>query len=196
MITFDLARFAPPLVVPHLDGGQVVLRPWSTDDLPLVEAAAEDAYIPSITSVPRHYSDSLGRAFLARQWHQAEDGHGFAFVIAPSNEPERGVGAIGLWLQEIESGRASVGYWLVPSARAKGLATAALRCVVAFAFSDLAIPRLHLFVEPWNVASQRTAASGGFENEGLLRAWERIDNRQCDALAFVRLHNEWSDAAR
>ena len=33
-----------------------------------------------------------------------------------------GIGSIGLWLQEIESGRASIGYWLVADARGQGLA--------------------------------------------------------------------------
>jgi len=194
--TFLLSRFAPPLVVPYLEAGPVVLRPFSSGDLSLIEAAGSDPYIPSMTSVPRHFSESEGRAYLARQSHQAEDGHGFPFVIAPANEPERGIGGLGLWLREIDSGRASIGYWLVPSARGMGMAAAALGGVVQFAFGSLAIPRLHLFIEPWNVASQRTAEAAGFANEGLLRAWERIDGRQCDALAFVRLHQEWSDAQR
>ena len=90
MNTFLLSRFAPPLVVPYLEAGPVVLRPFSSGDLSLIEAAGSDPYIPSMTSVPRHFSESEGRAYLARQSHQAEDGHGFPFVIAPANEPSAG----------------------------------------------------------------------------------------------------------
>ena len=33
---------------------------------------------------------------------------------------------MGLWLREIDSGRATIGYWLIPSARGRKLAMAAL----------------------------------------------------------------------
>ena len=68
------------------------------------------------------------------------------------------------------------------------MATHALRAVVAFAFGALSIPRLHLFVEPWNVASARTAEAAGFAREATLRGWERIDGEQHDADCFALLH--------
>ena len=107
-------------------------------------------------------------------------------------DPEAGLGSIGLWLQEIESGRASIGYWLVEGAHGRGLAASALRAVVSFAFGALSIPRLHLFVEPWNVASARTAQAAGFRREATLRGWERIDGAQHDADCFALLHAEWA----
>ena len=70
----------------------------------------------------------------------------------------------------------------------------ALRGVAAFAFGELAIPRLHLFVEPWNVASSRTAEAAGFLREGLLRGWERIDGEQRDVDCFALLYEDWYGA--
>jgi len=189
---FDLSCFVPPLVVPELGAGATVLRPFTLADLSLVRQAASDPYIPTITSIPPTYSDDEGRAFIERQFDRAEGGHGYPFVIARAAEPERGIGAMGLWLREIDSGRASIGYWLLPSARGKGLAGRALRALVTFAFGTLAVPRLHLFVEPWNVASQRTAESAGFAREALLRGWERIDGIQRDAYSYVYLQTEWA----
>jgi RimJ/RimL family protein N-acetyltransferase len=192
---FDPAAFAPPLAIPVLPAGPVVLRPFQLTDLVLVRLAAGDPVIPSITSVPRGYDENAGRAFIERQFRRATDGDGYSFVIAKADDPEIGIGSIGLWLHEIESGRASIGYWLVASARGNGLAGHALRGVVAFAFTELAIPRLHLFVEPWNVASARTAESAGFAREAMLRGWERIDGEQRDAECFSLLRHEW-DAGR
>jgi RimJ/RimL family protein N-acetyltransferase len=71
------------------------------------------------------------------------------------------------------------------------LATAALDRLVTFAFEILAIPRLHLFVEPWNVASQKTAEAAGFAQEALLRGWERFGTEQHDAYGYARLRQEW-----
>jgi ribosomal-protein-alanine N-acetyltransferase len=188
---FDLSTFQPPLKVPELAAGPTRLRPFRLTDLPLVREAATDPYIPTITSVPAVYDDTEGRAFILRQIDRSDDGHGYPFVITDATDPDRGIGGIGLWLREIDSGRASIGYWLAPSARGRHLAGWALRGVVAFAFETLGIPRLHLFVEPWNVASQRTAEAAGFAQEALLRGWERVEGTQHDAFSYVLLGQEW-----
>ena len=59
--------------------------------------------------------------------------------------------------------------------------------MVAFAFEELAIPRLHLFVEPWNIASARTAEAAGFRREARCGVG-RIDGEQRDADCFALLH--------
>jgi ribosomal-protein-alanine N-acetyltransferase len=191
MSAFDLEAFAPPLRVPRLSWPPLVLRPFEVADLGMVRQASDDALIPSITSIPREYTDDAGRAFIERQHERAAAGDGFSFVIAEEADPTAGVGSIGLWLQEIDSGRASLGYWVVARARGRGLAAHALRAVVQFAFGELGIPRLHLFVEPWNVASARTAEAAGFHREATLRGWERIDHEQRDADCFALLYGDW-----
>jgi RimJ/RimL family protein N-acetyltransferase len=192
MTRFDPAAFAPPLRVPVLTSGPVVLRPFEATDMPMVRLAAVDPVIPSITSVPRGYDEGEGRAFIERQYQRAAEGDGFSFVIAPAADPEHGVGSIGLWLSEIESGRASIGYWIVKSARGRGWAGDALRGLVAFAFGQLAIPRLQLFIEPWNIASVKTAISAGFVFEALLRDFERFDGKQHDAECYALLYADWA----
>ena len=179
--------------MPKLVWTPVVLRPFEMSDLGMVRRASDDELIPSITSVPRTYTDDSGRAFIERQHARAEQGDGFSFVIAEEADPTTGIGSIGLWLQEIESGRASIGYWIVAPARGRSMAAHTLRAVVSFAFDELAIPRLHLFVEPWNAASARTAAAAGFRREATLRGWERIEGEQRDADCFALLHSEWAE---
>jgi RimJ/RimL family protein N-acetyltransferase len=191
MREFDLAEFNPPLTVPELRGGAVTLRGFIPEDLALVRAAGEDPYIPSISSIPQRCSEEAARAFIARQQERAASGHGYSFVIA-EGDAGAGVGSIGLWLNDIDNGRASVGYWVVAAARGRHLAALALDRLVAFAFDTLAIPRLHLFVEPWNVASSRTAELAGFTREALLRGWERIDGEQHDVFAYSLLQHEWA----
>ena len=192
MTDFDMSAFIPPLRIPELSCPPILLRPYTIADLALVRQAAADPHIPSISSVPRTYTDDSGRAFIERQHARGAEGDGYSFVIAPEAEPKVGIGSIGLWLQEIDSGRASIGYWLVAGARGQGLAANALVAVVSFAFGVLCIPRLHLFVEPWNVASARTAAAAGFSREATLRGWERIDGEQRDADCFALLRSEWT----
>jgi RimJ/RimL family protein N-acetyltransferase len=188
---FDLSAFKAPLVVPDLHSGPVTLRPFDLSDLQLIRQASTDPYIPTITSVPSAYSDDEGGAFIERQRSSVKAGHGYPFVIADAATPGRGVGSLGLWLHEIENGRASIGYWIAPSERGKKRAGWALKGAVTFAFEVLAIPRLHLFIEPWNIASQRTAEFAGFKKEALLRGWERIDQAQYDVYSYVLLREEY-----
>ena len=68
----------------------------------------------------------------------------------------------------------------------------ALRAAATYAFEVLAIPRLQLFIEPWNAASQRTAEYGGFVQEALLRGWERISGTQHDAYCYALLQQDWN----
>jgi [ribosomal protein S5]-alanine N-acetyltransferase len=194
MSSFDLSVFEAPLTLPQLQSGPVLLRPFLLSDLPLIRHAATDPYIPAVTSVPATYSDDEGRAFIERQQRQPIDGNGYVFVIADSDDPGQAFGGLGMWLHEIESGRASIGYWVVPAARGKHRAGWALRAVVTFAFAVLAIPRLHLFIEPWNIASQRTAEFAGFTREALLHGWERINHVQSDVYTYSLLRDEWQNA--
>ncbi|MBL0887784.1 GNAT family N-acetyltransferase [Myceligenerans indicum] len=176
-----------PLEVPRLSVGErFVLRAWELTDLPLVEEASRDEYIPLISTVPSPYSRVAGEAFVRRQWGRVSAGSGYPFVIARA-EDQHPVGAIGLWLRDLDEGRAWIGYWLAPSGRGHGAATESLRVVARWAVEDLHIPRLQLCVEPWNVASQRTAERAGFQREGLLRGWQQVGAERRDMLLYAML---------
>ncbi|WP_441249869.1 GNAT family N-acetyltransferase [Kitasatospora sp. McL0602] len=176
-----------PLDVPRLVAGdRFVLRPWELGDLPLVREASGDELIPLITTVPAPYSQEAGEAFVRRQWERASTGSGYPFVIVRVEDGQP-LGTVGLWLKDLNEGRASLGYWVAGSARGQGVAAEALRAVVAWALDDLRIPRLQLYVEPWNVASRRTAERVGFQPEGLLRGWQRVGEGRRDMIMYSML---------
>lgn len=177
------------LDVPRIVGDGVLLRGWELGDLALVREAAGDEYIPLITSVPSAYSREAGEAFVRRQWDRASSGSGYPFVIVRV-EDGRALGMVGLWVRELDEGRASLGYWVVGSARGQGIAGEALRAVVGWAFKELQILRLQLYVEPWNAASQRTAERVGFQREGLLRSWQQIGEERRDMYVYSMLSTD------
>lgn len=173
-----------PLTVPRLQAGDLLLRPFGDVDLELIEAASEDSHIPLITTVPSHFTKQEGEAFIHRQWARAERGEGYPFVVADAASG-RGVGFIGLWLRDIDQGRASIGYWIIPSERGSGSARTALMTLVAWALQELRIPRLELYVEPWNAASIKTAEAAGFVREGLLRSWQKVGDERRDMYMYA-----------
>jgi hypothetical protein len=52
---------------------------------------------------------------------------------------------------------------------------------------ELRVPRLELYVEPWNAASIRTAERAGSRREGLLRGWQEVGGERKDMLMHARL---------
>ncbi len=139
-----------------------------------------------ITSVPSDYTEVEGLAFIKRQQGRLASREGYAFVIA-NRADDRAIGAIGVWIRNIDLGRAALGYWLGSSARGRGTAAAALLAVSDWALENLEIVRLELFVEEWNIASWRTAEKAGFIREGLLRKWELIGGEWKDLYVYSKV---------
>ncbi|MFD4370579.1 GNAT family N-acetyltransferase [Streptomyces sp. NPDC058486] len=176
-----------PFIVPRIAVGDgLVLRPWHVGDLPLVREAAEDSYIPLVSTVPSPYTHDEGVAFLARQEDRALSRTGYPFVMAEA-AGDRGLGQIGLWPNATDGGRASVGYWTAGSARGRGVAAVALRAIASWALRDLGFERVELYVEPWNTASRKTATKAGFSCEGILRSWQSVGGERRDMAVYSRI---------
>ncbi|WP_020380049.1 GNAT family N-acetyltransferase [Nocardiopsis potens] len=174
----------PPLEVPRLRGRGLVLRPWSEGDGGVLRAASADPAIVRITRVPAEFTDRAARDFVAHQARLAELGVGFPFAIE-----ERGgaAGAIGLWRDRADGGRASLGYWVAPPHRGRGLAARALSLAASWGLAELGLARLELHVEPGNTASLRTAERAGFAFEGVLRGYMEIAGERRDLAVFSLL---------
>src|SRR5882757_907028 len=92
-----------------------------------------------------------------------------------------------VWLRDSDNGRASIGYWVRPSARGQGVATSALRTVSRWALSLPNLPRIELYVEPWNKQSWTAAERAGFQREGLLRSWQVVAGTRRDMYMYSLL---------
>lgn len=178
----------PPLTLPELAGARIRLRAFAERDLPAVLEAATDPLIPVLTTVPSEPDRALAAAFLERQHDRLRTRMGYSFAIA--DEHDRAVGQIGLWLRDLDRGRVSIGYWIVPSARRQGHAVDALTTITAWGAGLDEVHRLELYVEPWNRGSWRTAERAGYHREGLLRSWERIGDERRDLFMYSRLAAE------
>jgi RimJ/RimL family protein N-acetyltransferase len=185
----DAERITEADRLPKLRSGPVRLRGFEPTDLGLVEAAAADPLIPLISTVPSPFSKVAGRRFIEAQRHRLAEGYGYSFVITEgaSGDP---VGSIGLWLRDLDLGRATVGYWVIGPARGRRVATNALQAVSRWALVDLAVPRLELSVEPWNEPSIRTAEANGFVREGLLRGYQPVGTERRDVYLYSLLRTD------
>lgn len=153
-----------------------MLRPFGPADAPLVAEASTDPLIPLITTVPPAPADVADiAAFIDRQHDRARTGQGYSLAVADV-ATGAGLGQIGLW--PLDHGRASIGYWIVASARRRGLATEALQVISEWGLTLPGIARLELYVEPWNEGSWRAAERVGYRREGLLRSWQAVGDER------------------
>jgi ribosomal-protein-alanine N-acetyltransferase len=172
-----------PASLPRLARPPVVLRAFEPADADLVLSVATDPLIPLVTTVPTSGTrpDALG--YIERQHERLHSGVGYSFAIADAGTDEA-VGQIGLWTGELDTGRATAGYWVGPAHRRRGYLTAALAALTQWALSLDEVRRLQLFVEPWNEGSWRAAEACGYEREGLLRSWQQVGDERRDMFVY------------
>jgi [ribosomal protein S5]-alanine N-acetyltransferase len=178
-----VTRFASP--DPPLADDRVALRAWTDDDLACIREASEDPRIPEGTTVPAAFTVEEGRAFVRRQWSRLDDGTGLSLAIVDRAGGDA-VGAVVLMLRPQE-GVAGIGYWLVPRARGRGLATAAVRLLSGWALGDAGLARVEAWVEPDNAPSLHVLERAGFEREGVLRSFLSFSGRRADAVVLSRI---------
>ena len=142
--------------------------------------------MPLIGTLPPNASPQEAQGYIDRQLGRLAEGIGFPFAIAAA-EGNRAVGGIGLWLQGLARGRATVGYSVTPSARGCGLGSAALTALTSFAWSVPALHRIELSIEPWNLGSTKTAERAEYEREGLLRSHQEIGGHRRDMLLYATI---------
>jgi RimJ/RimL family protein N-acetyltransferase len=164
--------------------GPVVLRQFTEADLPMVLDLATDPYVPLIGTLPAHATEDEARAWIDRNRGRWAEGRGFSFAVAEA-ATGRAVGGLGLWLDQLPQGRAEIGYSIMPTARHRGFAAAALVAGTGFAWTIPQLHRIELHIEPWNVASIGTAERAGYQREGLLRSHQEIGGRRRDMLLYT-----------
>jgi [ribosomal protein S5]-alanine N-acetyltransferase len=115
---------------------------------------------------------------------------------SPTRETGEVVGAVGLRLHEDYALQGSIGYWVAPEARGRGIATAALRIVSRWALRELGLPRVQLVTDPENEPSQRVAEAAGFRRDGLLRSYIELQGGRRDCVLYSLLAGELEDRDR
>lgn len=86
--------------------------------------------------------------------------------------------------------RASIGLFLVPSCRGKGLAVDTVRVLCDYGFTVLGLRRMYLDTLADNHAMRRTAERAGFRPEGTFREAAWVMGRFHDVVAYSLLAGE------
>ncbi len=168
-----------------LSDSVVRLRPPADADVERIAEYCRDPEIARYTRLPSPYEPRH-----AREWRQRSDagiaaGTEIGAVVVDAGSGEL-LGSVGMGLDP-ETSRASAGYWVAAPARGRGIASRALKLLARFAFDELCVERIELWIEPANAPSLRVAEAVGFHREGLLRSFMPIHGVRHDMLMYSLL---------
>ncbi|MFF3503733.1 GNAT family N-acetyltransferase [Streptomyces sp. NPDC003247] len=169
-----------PLVLPAtpvLQGHGLRLRAWDpasgTDVSAWLRGVADPDFLRWNTPL-RTVTDADGaRESLWARAADAEAGTGISLCVTDAGDGTV-LGQIGLAAVDPVQSVATVGYWVLPEARGRQVATRSLLLVARWAFTGLGLHRLELGHALGHEASCRIAERCGFPYEGTLRGamWE------------------------
>jgi [ribosomal protein S5]-alanine N-acetyltransferase len=133
-----------------------MLRAWSPDDGAWYVAQLPDSEIQRFTTELVTTTADDFRAAL-NELGKRDDHAGFAIVDAESGELAGNIAA-----DRVNEHTAEVSYWVAPGFRGRGLASSALRSMVAWLAGHWHVLEVALWTHAENIGSQRTAERAGF----------------------------------
>ena len=163
---------------------RVRLRPLKVIDAP---ALADEANDPRVARTLRDYFPkpySVDDALRFIEEAQSGSGPATQFVIEADGEV---AGVMGLFVgEDVLRRNGEIGYWLGHRWWGRGIATAAVRLVVDYAFGELGLRRVYAEVFGNNPMSLRVLQKAGFELEYRLPAVIVKDGEVLDLVAMGR----------
>jgi RimJ/RimL family protein N-acetyltransferase len=175
----------------------VRLRPWEQRD---ADCARQG----------RACSERDAREWIERQRQRSAAGEGLSLAIVDDGT-DAALGYVGLLFRprlesgivrreaavdlpglvfNLQPGNVGIGYWVVESARRRGLASTAVMLLSRWALRDAGVERIEALTEPDNLASHRVAERAGFRWEGHLRCYLQIDGRGADAVVYALVRGD------
>ncbi len=170
-----------PLEPVDLTAGTLHLRPWQPYHATEVHTICQDPDIQRWTRVPVPYGEDDARGFVGelspRGW---AEGTAASFAVLDITTAAV-LASVGLVRIDPVDSVAEVGLWVAPSARGRGVGSAAAGALCRWAFGALGLRRLEWLADVDNAASIACARRTGFREDAVLRdRMTRRDGTQAD----------------
>jgi ribosomal-protein-alanine N-acetyltransferase len=186
--------------LPALKGARVTLRLPEPNDYREWAALREASrsflkpWEPSWS--PDELERSAWRQRIRRYREDFEQGLAVAFFIF-ENQTGKLVG--GITIGNIRHGVAQsgqIGYWIGERYAGQGFMLEAVKLVIHFCFETLRLHRIEAACIPDNTRSVRVLEKAGFQREGLLRSYLRINGSWQDHYLYALISDDWGGKAR
>jgi ribosomal-protein-serine acetyltransferase len=126
--------------------------------------------------------------FVERTRKQLANNEGFQAAVI---QDDHIVGMVGFHAVSWEHRWTSIGYWLVESAQGRGTMTHAVGALVDHALEAWQLHRVEIRAGVGNTRSRAIPERLGFNQEGVMREAERVDERYVDLAVYAILDGDW-----
>ena len=160
-----------PLPDPPLSDGDLHLRPWHLDDVPVLVAAWSDPEIARWTGVPEHHDAEAAARWISGDADRRARGVSLDLVAVVDDAI---VGEVGLSAVDRRRRTGEIGWWVAAHRRGRGLGTRAVALVAEWAVTELSIDAVVARCHEENPASSGVARAAGFwplDEEEPYRLW-------------------------
>ena len=166
------------------------LRPVAADDAEAIHALVDANRERLSPWLPWAAEQTLAgtREFVAESRAQEERGDGFQAALVRDGEL---AGIAGYHRIDHVNRSTSIGYWLAAAHEGEGVMSAAVRALVAHAFTGLELHRVSIEAAVANRRSRAIPERLGFREEGLLRESQLVGGRFLDRVLYSLLSSEW-----
>lgn len=86
-----------------------------------------------------------------------------------------------------------IGYWLIEEAQGQGVMSQCLKFLIDYAFNQLIMEKIIIFIANHNLKSRQLPEKFGFRKEGVLRQQQLINHRRHDLVVYGLLLKEWEE---
>lgn len=186
-------------VKPTLTGDLVVLRPFITEDIPVMGEILADPDLLRLTgsvhSTAEIEAESPEVDDATQQWYSSRadqsDRMDLAIVDRATNEC---VGEVVLNKVDADNLSCSFRTLMGPRGRGRGLGTEATQLIIRYGFDIIGFHRISLTVFAFNPRARRVYEKVGFRSEGVERDAFRFDGEWIDNEIMAILRPEFGDA--
>lgn len=175
----------------EITGKRIILRSLKATDASSIHRHANDRQVFRYTTLPYPYTIKDARDFIKSTVENLEEQSSYEFGISLKEDDEI-VGMIGLKKVNRENKlSAELGYWLGKKYWRQGITREAVGLMLDFAFNDINLHKVYAKVMKPNIASFNLLKKFGFQEEGLMREYEKRNNRWMDVYYMGLLKKEF-----
>lgn len=177
--------------IPDLESERIRLRRMEPSDAEVLFKYWSDPEVVRYMNMPPFASteDTLEMIYLLNGLSEMDDTIRFGIEL---KEEGRLIGSCGFNVWELSGAyRGEIGYDLGRDYWGKGYMSESLRILLSFGYETMGLNRIEALVHPDNGPSRRLLAAFGFQEEGLLREYQKTESGFIDLIMHSLLKREY-----
>ena len=173
-----------------LQGNTIFLRALEPEDLEFIYSIENNEEIWEISNAQTPYSRFLIRQYLENAHQDIYEAKQLRLAIC-EKDGFTALGLIDLFDFDPVNQRAGIGIIIRNEEhRNKGVGKEALGLLIDYAFQRLQLHQLYANIDTGNVASITLFTNFGFEQIGVKKDWNRVDNQYKDEALYQLIHKQ------